>query len=161
LRRAASSSLVYLALIVTLLALVTPPAAAAQNNATTTFLNGPADFCAQSAASQSSLVGYQVYTSAATVSFHYGCSSVLDWPTGALAARATLFQNIGGIYMVCRSNTNYTYNPAPYQAAAIQQNYWIPCSDTGQTIGQSISWVLVGYPPTWQQGGAYTPPTPL
>jgi hypothetical protein len=153
---------VYLALILTLLALVTPPAAAVQNTATVTFLNGPADFCAQSTATETSLYnGYYVYTSAATVSFHYGCSSVLDWPSGALAARATMYQNIGGTYMICRQQTAYTYNPSPYQSAAIQQNYWMVCSGTGQTIGQSISWVLVGYPPVWQQGGAYTAPTPL
>jgi hypothetical protein len=160
-RRVATSSLVYLALLVTLLALVTPPAAAVQNTTTTTFLNGPADFCAQSSASQSSLVGSQVYTSASTTSFHYGCSSVLDWPSGALAVRATLWQDAGGTYMICRQNTSYTYNPSPYQFAAVQQNHWPVCNDTGRTIGQSISWVLVGFPPTWQQGGAYTAPTPL
>jgi hypothetical protein len=158
----AASSLVYLALIVTLLALVTPPAAAVQNTATTTFLNGPGDFCAQSTASETSLYSLQVYTSAATVSFHYGCGTVLDWPSGALAARATLWQAApNGSYLICRQNTNYVYNPGPYQSAAIQQNYWPVCNGTGQTIGQSISWVLIGYPPVWQQSGAYTPPTPL
>jgi hypothetical protein len=160
-RRVAGSSLVYLALIVTLLALVTPPAAAVQNTATTTFLNGPADFCAQSTASQTSLYGSLVYTSAATVSFHYGCGTVLDWPSGALSARATMWQNVGGTYMICQQNFSTVYNPAPYQAAAIQQNNWPVCNGSGRTIGQSTSYVLVGYPPVWHQAGAYTPPTPL
>jgi hypothetical protein len=151
----------YLALIITLLALVTTPAGAVQNNATSTFLNGPADFCAQSTASQTSLAGSYVYTSASTTSFHYGCSSLLNWPSGALAARATMWQDISGTYMICRQNSVYAYNPSPYQFAAIQQNYWLPCNWTGQTIGESISWVLIGYPPAWQQGGAYTAPTPL
>ena len=159
--RVAGSSLVYLALIVTLLALVTPPAAAVQNTATTTFLNGPADFCAQSTASQTSLYGMQAYTSASTISFHYGCGTVLNWPSNALAARATMWQDVGGTYMICRQNPNYAYNPSPYQSAAIQQNYWPVCNGSGQTIGQAIAWVLIGYPPAWQQSGAYTAPTPL
>ena len=72
-----------------------------------------------------------------------------------------MWQTVGGTLQSANRTRATCTTLAPYQFAAIQQNYWPVCNGSGQTIGQAIAWVLIGYPPAWHQSGAYTAPTPL
>jgi hypothetical protein len=127
------------------------PAFAATDSKNYNFVNNPPTFCANAHAEVNTNTHLVVSgVSLTTTRNGSGCGSFVNWPSGAIAARVDYFWEAG----LCDQSHAYTYNPAPYQSTAYQQVNFAVCGVAGTSIASvgSDSWVLVGYPATWQQG---------
>jgi hypothetical protein len=118
---------------------------------------GGGDFCALAGVEQQA-AGY-LYTNSLTTTWHSNCTSVLNWPSGAIQARSILWQEYGnGVYYVCVASSSIVYNPAPYPAMAYQSmgSYGCDSNFHHMVIGENDAYVLVGFPPQWFHQAVFT-----
>jgi hypothetical protein len=151
LRRSRVAGLSVLAVAILVSTFVGAPAFAARSSANYNFVNTPPSFCANAYAEVDTNTHLVVSgVSLTTTRNGSGCGSYVNWPSGAIASRVDYFYG-GGL---CDQSQQYTYNPAPYQSTAYQQVNFAICGVAGSSTASigSDSWVLVGFPATWQQG---------
>jgi len=117
------------------------------------FIYSPPGFCAETTATEDSPYPYSsVNVDASTITANgSSCGSQLPWPWHDTAARAIYWDSVWPSPHICVQEPFYSYNPTGSTYSYADQRFnALACGNCAWT--SSDSYVLVGYPATWQQG---------